>query len=142
MTTDTDPCDLYPVGEKHPERLQTATGKPFDALTVEAVLAGTILPADITITSAALRLQASIARAAERDRLAENFERAAELVAVPQDRLLAAYEILRPGRATSGQEIRAVAAALRDEFGATRIADLMEEAASAYDRRGLFTKRF
>jgi propanediol dehydratase small subunit len=133
---------VYPVAEKQPERVQTKTGKPLKALTVDAVLAGEIIPEDIRITPAALRLQAAIARAASRDRLAENFERAAELATVPQDRLLAAYEILRPGRASSGDDIRAVAAALRGEFGALRIAVLMDEAASAYERRGLFSKRF
>ena len=43
-------------------------------------------------------MQAGIARAAGRDRLALNLERAAELVAVPQDVILETYEMLRPGR--------------------------------------------
>jgi propanediol dehydratase small subunit len=43
-----------------------------------------------------LRLQAGIARDAGRDRLALNFERAADLVAVPQDLILKTYEMLRP----------------------------------------------
>ena len=44
-------------------------------------------------------MQAEIARAAGRPTLARNFERAAELVDVPQDVILQLYELLRPGRA-------------------------------------------
>ena len=44
--------------------------------------------------------QAEVARAAGRDQLADNLERAAELTAVPEDELLAVYTSLRPGRST------------------------------------------
>ena len=61
---------------------------------------------------------------------------------VPQDLLMAAYEILRPGRARSKDEILSLAATLRETYGATRIADFMTEAAEVYEKRGLFRFRF
>jgi propanediol dehydratase small subunit len=141
----TDPArliDFYPLAENRPDLVPTSSGKTLDSLSLDAVMAGEVSAADITITPAALRLQAEIARSAQRDRLAENFERAAELANVPQAVLLAAYEILRPGRAKSTSDILTKANRLRRDFGAERIATMMEEAASAYERRGLFTHRY
>ncbi|MDQ0347134.1 diol dehydratase small subunit [Ancylobacter vacuolatus] len=134
--------DLYPVAEKAPERVQTPTGKPLSALTLEAVLAGEIGAEDIAITPEALMLQAKIARAAGRETLAANFERAADLVGVPQELILDTYELLRPGRAGNAQQLLDRAALLRRDYGATRVAALIEEAAAVYARRGLFVKRF
>lgn len=134
--------DLYPVAEKAPERVKTPTGKPLSALTLEAVLAGEIGAEDIAITPEALMLQAKIARAAGRETLAENFERAADLVGVPQELILDTYELLRPGRADSAQELLDRAALLRRDYGAERVATLIEEAAAVYARRGLFVKRY
>ncbi|SCW69438.1 diol dehydratase small subunit [Ancylobacter rudongensis] len=134
--------DLYPVAEKAPERVKTPTGKPLSALTLEAVLAGEIGAEDIAITPEALMLQAKIARAAGRATLAENFERAADLVGVPQELILDTYELLRPGRAGSAQELLDRAALLRRDYGAERVATLIEEAAAVYTRRGLFVKRY
>ena len=135
-------ADIYPLSEKAPELVRTTTGLPLKDFTLEAVLEGKVGAADLAITPEILRLQAGIARASGRDKLAENFERAAELVAVPQDLLLSTYELLRPGRASSPTVLRERAQALRKEFGAERIATLIEEAADVYDRRGLFSKRF
>jgi propanediol dehydratase small subunit len=89
-----------------------------------------------------LRQQAEIARAAGRETLAENFERAAELVEVPQDTIMRVYELLRPGRAQSKSVLLAAAAELREQFGASIMAAFVEEAAAVYERRGLFKKRF
>ncbi len=136
------PLDLYPLSEKAPDRVRTPGGLGLADFTVEAALQGRIGPRDLAITPEVLRLQADIARAAGRDKLAENFERAAELTAVPQEMLLDTYELLRPGRAGSADELRARAALMRDSFNAPLIAALIEEAAEIGDRRGLFTKRF
>ena len=87
-------------------------------------------------------MQAEISRAADRPMLAENFERAAELVDVPQDFLMQVYELLRPGRAKDKAPLLAAAARLREEFSADRMARFVEEAAAVYERRGLFTYRF
>lgn len=134
--------DLYPVGEKQPQRLRTPGGQPFDALTLENLLAGRIAAGEFAITAETLRLQAEVARAAGRTKLADNFERAAELVSVPQDLILQTYELLRPGRAKAKDELLAAAARLRRDFAAERIAAFIEEAAAVYERRGLFRRRY
>ena len=90
----------------------------------------------------ALRQQAEIARAARRSALAANFERAAEMTALPQSVVMAVYERLRPGRARNKSELLAVAEDLRREHGAERLAAFVEEAAEVYGRRGLFKTRF
>lgn len=132
----------YPLAEKRPQDVQGRRGKTLDEITLDAVLAGKVDLEDLSITSVALRQQAEIARAAGRPTLAANFERAAELVDVPQDVIMRAYELLRPGRASSKEELIAVASQLRDRYAAALIAAFIEEAAEVYDRRGLFEKRY
>jgi propanediol dehydratase small subunit len=132
----------YPLAEKHPEIVRGKRGKDLDAITLEAMLEDRVTLEDLRITSAALRQQAEIARAAGRDTLAANFERGAELVDVPQDTIMRIYELLRPGRAQSPGELLAAARELRDQYGAEGIAAFVEEAAAVYERRGLFKKRF
>ncbi len=132
----------YPIAEKRPDLVRTANGLGLSDLTVSAVIDGRIAREDIAITPEALRLQADIARRVGRDRLAENFERAAELARVPEDELMAVYELLRPGRATGPEPLREAAAKLRRDYGADRVAALVEEAADVYVRRGLFARRF
>jgi propanediol dehydratase small subunit len=63
-------------------------------------------------------------------------------VTVPDGLLIEVYELLRPGRAKDAQVMRDMAGRLRRDFAAERIADLIEEAAEVYGRRGLFKKRF
>lgn len=132
----------YPLAEKRPDLVRTASGKGLAELSLAAVAAGDVTMADLRITTAALRQQAAIARAAGRATLAQNFERAAELVDVPQETLLQIYELLRPGRAKEKEELLAAAALLRRDFGAALMADFIIEAAEVYERRGLFTRRF
>ena len=69
-------------------------------------------------------------------------ERAAEMTALPQSMVMAVYERLRPGRAQDKAALLAVAADLRREHGAERLAAFVEEAAEVYARRGLFKTRF
>jgi propanediol dehydratase small subunit len=52
------------------------------------------------------------------------------------------YELLRPGRASSKDELFAVAKELRDVYGAEGVAAFIEEAADVYERRSLYKKRF
>lgn len=132
----------YPLAEKRPEWVITANGKPLSDLTLEAVEAGEVTLADLRITPQALLDQAQISQNAGRPTLARNFERAAELVEVPQDFVLAVYELLRPGRARDKAELLDAAATLRTTYGAKRMADFVEEAAEIYERRGLFSYRF
>jgi propanediol dehydratase small subunit len=132
----------YPLAETRPGDVRGRRGLSLDDITLDAVLAGDVTMEDLRITPGALRDQAEIARAAGRSTLARNFERAAELVEVPQDLVMETYELLRPGRAKSKQEILDRAELFRSEYSAPGIASFLEEAAEAYDRRGLFTFRF
>lgn len=142
MTSKGDPRDFYPLSEKAPERVRTANGLGLADFTLEAVLDGRITASDLAITPEVLRMQADVARSANYDRLAENLERAAELAKVPQALLLDTYELLRPGRADNAQQLRDRADQLFGDYGTTRIAELIHEAADVYQRRGVFTKRF
>ncbi|HLO19803.1 MAG TPA: diol dehydratase small subunit [Sphingomicrobium sp.] len=132
----------YPLAEKRREIVHGKRGKGLDEITLDALLEDRVTIEDLRITDAALRQQAEIARAAGRDTLAANFERGAELVDVPQDTIMRIYELLRPGRAQSQQELLAAARELRDQYGAKGMAAFVEEAAAVYERRGLFKKRF
>lgn len=134
--------DDYPVAEKRADTVRALSGKPLSEITLEAVVAGEIDMRDLAISAPSLLRQAEIARAAGRPVLAQNFERAADLVAVPQALVMQAYELLRPGRAGSRAEIQAMADRLRTEYGAARIAAFLEEAAEVYAKRGLFRFRY
>jgi propanediol dehydratase small subunit len=132
----------YPLAEKRPELIQGRRGKRLDEITLDAVIAGDVALEDLRITPAALRLQAEISCAAGRPMLADNFERAAELVDVPQDFIMQVYELLRPGRAKDKAPLVEAARKLRADYKAERMACFVEEAAEVYERRGLFTYRF
>lgn len=134
--------DHYPLAEKSPERVDGNRGKSLDALTLQAVLAGDIEMEDLCITPNALLQQAEIARAAGRAALARNFERAAEMTRIPQETVMEIYELLRPGRTRSTKNLHDTAQRLRSEFDAPLLARLLEEAASTYEKRGLFHTRY
>ncbi len=91
----------YPLAETRSDRIKGKRGKSLDDITLESVVAGRVTMEDLRITPQALADQAEISRAAGRPTLALNFERAAELVGVPQDFIMSSYEMLRPGRAKS-----------------------------------------
>jgi propanediol dehydratase small subunit len=132
----------YPLAEKRPELIRGRGGKALEEITLDRLVAGEVTLDDLRITPSALKLQAEIAEAANRPRLGANFERAAELVEVPQDFVMEVYELLRPGRAKSKAPLIEAAGKLRETYGATRMAAFVEEAAEVYERRGLFTYRF
>lgn len=132
----------YPLAENRPELIKGRGGKKLDDITLERVIAGEVTLDDLRITPDALKMQAEIARAANRATLADNFERAAELVAVPQDFVMEVYELLRPGRAKSKAPLIEAAGTLRETYRAERMAAFVEEAAEVYERRGLFGYRF
>ena len=118
----------YPLSEKSPERLRTPSGLPFEDITLEAVLSGSVGMEDLRVTAEALELQAEVADSAGRPQLAENLRRAAELVAVPEETILEIYRALRPGRA-SRESLYAMADDLVARYGARRCAALVREAA-------------
>jgi propanediol dehydratase small subunit len=130
----------YPLAEKRPELVAGTGGKRLAEITLAAVLDGTVALDDLAITGAALRSQADIARAVGRPTLARNFERAAELVEVPQETIMRVYELLRPGRARTRAELQAAAEELRRVHRATAMAAFVEEAAEVYEQRGLLAR--
>jgi propanediol dehydratase small subunit len=145
MTDDKKPNTLdamYPVGEKQPERVRTRNDRSLSELTLDNLLTGRVVASDFGITAEGLQLQAAIAEQSGRPNLAQNLRRGAELVAIPDNELLAIYELLRPGRAQSADDLRAAANQLRDAYGANETASLLEEAAFVYERRGIFQRRF
>ncbi len=132
----------YPLAETRPDEVKGKRGKALAEITLEAVISGNVTMEDLRITPKALRSQAEIAHAAGRPTLAQNFERGAELVEIPQDVIMSIYELLRPGRATSKQQLLDAARTMRETYKAERIASFIEEAASTYEKRGLFKRRF
>lgn len=132
----------YPLAETQPEQVRGKRGKRLSDITLDAVLSGAVTMEDLRITPQALAAQGEVARDAGRPTLAQNFERGAELVEVPQDFIMEVYELLRPGRAKSKQQLLEAAGTMRSTYKAERIARFIEEAAETYEERGLFTFRF
>ena len=132
----------YPLAEKRPDLVRTRGGKTLDDLTLAAIEAGEVSLEDLRITPQALRQQAEIATAAGRPTLGRNFDRAAELIDVPQDVILGICELLRPGRAKGKSDLLDAARLLRDTYKAHKMAAFVEEAAEVYERRGLFSARY
>ena len=133
-----DPVTDYPLGSRRPDLVRTPTGRPLDEVTLAAAREGKLAVADTRATAETLRRQAEVARAAGREQLAANLERAAELTGVDDDELLAIYTALRPGRSTA-DELETWAARL-DELGAPRNAAFVREAAVVYVERGLLAR--
>ncbi|KNZ41361.1 diol dehydratase small subunit [Acetobacterium bakii] len=124
----------YPIGEKRPELLKTPTGIAFSDLTVEKMISGELKSEDMRITPETLELQAQVAESVKRGAFARNLRRAAELIAVPDARLLEIYNLLRPYRCTKA-ELYAIADELQNKYGATINAAFVKEAADVYEVR-------
>lgn len=121
----------YPLSERQPGSLKTPSGLAFDHITLAAALSDEINMEDLRVTAEALELQAAVAEEAGRRQLADNFRRAAELVSVPQEKILEIYSALRPGRATQWDLVK-LAEQLENEYEAVRCGKLIREAIEAY----------
>jgi propanediol dehydratase small subunit len=132
----------YPLAEKRPGLVLGKRGKSLDEITLQGLVAGDVTLEDLSITKRALIQQAEIARDAGRGTLAQNFERAADLVEVPQETIMRVYELLRPGRAESKEQLIALADELETAYAAATMAAFIREAAEVYERRGLFRRRY
>jgi propanediol dehydratase small subunit len=130
-----DPIGDYPLGTRRPDLVTTPGGVPLGEVTLDAIRAGTLAGDEIRATPETLRLQAEVALAAGRTQLADSFERAAELAAVPDELLLDVYTALRPRRATAA-ELEEWAVRL-ESYGAMQTAAFVREAAAAYAERRL-----
>ena len=80
-------------------------------------------------------MQAQVAESVGRDAFASNLRRAAELIAVPDKRILEIYNSLRPYRSTKA-ELYAIADELENQYNCKINAAFVREAADVYERRG------
>jgi propanediol dehydratase small subunit len=130
-----DPLRDYPLGERRPELVTTPAGTPLAEVTLDGLRAGRVSPGELRATPETLLRQAAVARAAGREQLAENLERAAELASLPDDEVLAVYTALRPRRATAA-ELEVLCRHLA-AVAAPRCSAFVREAAIAMAERGL-----
>ncbi|SFB34126.1 diol dehydratase small subunit [Clostridium frigidicarnis] len=124
----------YPLATKRPESIKTPTGMNLQDITLENVLNGNVKPEDVRISPETLEMQAQIAEGMNRHAIARNFRRAAELIKVPDDRILEMYNALRPYRSTK-EELLAMAEELENVYGAKVNADFVREAVEVYEKR-------
>lgn len=124
----------YPLYSKHPELVHSPSGKGLKDITLDNILNDKIKSNDLRITPDTLRLQGEVAKDAGRDAIQRNFQRAAELTAIPDDRLLEMYNALRPYR-SSKAELLAISAELKDKYNAPVNAGWFEQAADFYESR-------
>jgi propanediol dehydratase small subunit len=129
----------YPLQEKRPELIKSRTGKSLDQLTLEGVRKGEVTFQDMQIDPATLEYQAQIAESAGRPQLAQNLRRAMELTRVPDDEILSLYNALRPYRSTK-KDLLGYAERLQKEYNASACAQLFQEAAEIYEKRGMLSK--
>jgi propanediol dehydratase small subunit len=134
-----DPIGDYPLGLRRPDLVATPSGHELADVTLDAVRAGRLGSDDIRATPETLRRQAEVARAAGREPLADNLERAAELASVPAETILEIYTALRPHRSTGG-ELEAWARRLESEWEAPLTAAFVREASEVYGERGLLAE--
>lgn len=129
----------YPLAEKEADKIKTPTGKPFTSLSYEKVISGELTSEDMRISPETLEYQAQVAESVNREAFAGNLRRAAELIAVPDERLLEIYNALRPYRSTK-QELIDIANELDQKYGAKAAAGLVREAAEVYEKRDRLKK--
>lgn len=127
----------YPLGQKLPGHLKAKTGVPYESISLEEVRKGRVKSDDLSIAPDTLRLQAKVAEDAGYPQLSSNLKRAAELVRIPNKRLLEIYEALRPRHSTQA-ELLAIGNELLKVYHAPENAKFVREAAGAYKGAGLF----
>jgi propanediol dehydratase small subunit len=124
----------YPLSKNRADLIKSSTGKGLNDFTVENVMNGSIKPEDIRIAPETLEIQAQIAESDGRKPFAQNLRRAAELIAVPDDRILEIYDKLRPYRSTK-DELIGIANELETKYNAKINAALVREAVVRYEQR-------
>ena len=126
----------YPLGEYEKERITSKTGKKLTDITLDEVMKDHVSSDDIKISKEMLKAQGQVAKEAGNDPMEKNFERAAELVDVPDDVILKMYDRLRPNRSTK-LELVMMAQELLEKYNARNCAKLVMEAAEVYEKRGI-----
>ena len=126
----------YPLGESERENIRSKTGKKLTDITLDEVLKGHVSSDDIKISKEMLKAQGQVAKENGNDPMEKNFERAAELVDVPDEVILKMYDKLRPNRSTK-LELVQMAQELIEKYNAKNCARLVMEAAEVYEKRGI-----
>ena len=126
----------YPLGELEKEQIRSKTGKKLTEITLDEVMKGHISSDDIKISKEMLKAQGQVAKESDNYPMEKNFERAAELVDVPDDVILKMYDKLRPNRSTK-LELVQIAQELIEKYNAKNCARLVMEAAEVYEKRGI-----
>mgnify|MGYP005801214213 FL=1 len=126
----------YPLAEHEKDNITSKTGKKFTDITLDEVMKDHIAPDDIKISKEVLKAQGQVALEAGNDPMEKNFERAEELVDVPDDVILKMYDKLRPNRSTK-LELVMMAQELLEKYNAKNCARLVMEAAEVYEKRGI-----
>lgn len=126
----------YPLGQHEAETITSRTGKRLSDITLEEVKRGNVTSDDIKISAEMLKKQGQVAKEADNPQMEANFERASELVNVPDDVILNMYNKLRPNRSTK-RELVEMAQELLEKYKAPHCAKLVLEAADIYEKRGI-----
>lgn len=126
----------YPLAEHEKDHITSKTGKKFADITLDEVMKDHVAPDDIKISKDILKAQGQVAMEADNAPMEKNFERAAELVDVPDDVILKMYDKLRPNRSTK-LELVMMAQELLEKYNAKNCARLVMEAAEVYEKRGI-----
>ncbi len=126
----------YPLGEYEKDTITSKSGKKLKDITLQEVRNGNVTAEDIKISKETLMKQGQVCRENDNPIMAENMERASELVDVPDDVILKMYNKLRPNRATY-EELVLMAQELLEKYKAPRCAKMVLEAAEIYKKRGV-----
>lgn len=125
----------YPLS-KSDINIKSRSGKSLSDITIDEVIKGRVTGEDIKISKETLKLQADIANSEGRTQLGENFNRASELVDIPDSELLIIYNMLRPNRSTE-KELLLKAKEIREKYNAISCSDLIIDAVNVYKKRGI-----
>ncbi|MFV0528329.1 MAG: diol dehydratase small subunit [Lachnospiraceae bacterium] len=126
----------YPFSEHERDSIRSKTGKKLSEISLEEIKKGNVKPDDIKISKEMLGKQGEVAMQNDNPGLALNFQRASELVDVPDEVILTMYNKLRPNRATKLELVK-MAEELMDTYKAANCARLVLEAAEIYEKRGI-----
>lgn len=119
--------------------IKSKSGKSLKDITIDQVINGKVTGEDIKISKETLKLQGEIARKEGRTQLSENFERASELVDIPDEELLIIYNMLRPYRSTK-EELELKAKELIEKYNSISCSKLILDAVNVYNQRGILKK--
>jgi propanediol dehydratase small subunit len=129
----------YPLGDNIPDKIFSHTGVKLTDITLDKVINGEISSDDFKISSETLEMQSKVAESVNRDSFSGNLKRAAELIAIPDERILEIYDAMRPYRSTK-KELIAIADELENKYGCKINSKFIREAADVYEERGRLNK--